>query len=526
MDSTRTLARSAARFFTGTALSRVTGLVRDVLMAAAFGSHPSVAALLMAFRFANLPRRLLAEGAMQSALIPRFEAIRTDDAARGAKLICDLAMTLLLFLGIGITLAKMGLRFWQSTLSPEAAEVIQLTSRILPAILFIALFGVCSSVLQCQNRFFVSGVAPMVFNLVWILGILLVWHYPCARAVGLLAHAVVIAFAVQWLVTVPQTLASLRALGGPSFWRGARPATADVASVLRRVSLGILGVGAQQLVCCLDSIFARLADPSGPAYLWYALRLQQLPLGLFGLALSGAVLPPLARAMKAGQIDRYNSLLTFALEKGGMIMVASTFAAWALGTSAVNLIFGRGAFSSAAVWDTAICLGAYAAGLLPMTWIFLLAGACYAHEEYRLPALISAITVACNIALDALLVMVLHLSAHSVAIATAFSAWLQVSLLIFYVHRKQWGVPGAPIMKALMRSALAASVAYLAVQGIKIVQGPLLTRHFTLQLWTFTTQAALFASAWVATAFLTGERFKSLAGVREKVADHRNFDGQ
>lgn len=526
MDTVRSITRSAAHFFSGTMLSRLSGMMRDVLMAAAFGGHPSIAAFFMAFRFANLPRRLLAEGALQSALVPRFEALRAHNAGRASAFIRDLATAQCLFVGCLLLVVEIVLALLAPTLTPEIREVVRLTQFVLPAVMFIALFGISASVLQCEKQFFTSSAAPVLFNAVWIGAVLIAWKFPCEQAVFLLAPAMVLAFCVQWVATLPATWKVLRAAASVPFWRKAHPLSEDVKSLFRPIAFGIVGVGAQQVISALDAIFARIADPSGPAFLWYALRLQQLPLALFGIALAGAALPPLARAVKADNRDQYRHLLTFVLEKAGTLMVLCTIAIVAVGPPAVNLIYGHGAFSPGAVLETADCLRAYGLGLLPQTWIFILAGACYAHEEYRWPALISAGAVLLNIGLDGFLVLRWDMGSKAIALATATTAWIQLGALVVFMHHKKWGSKPRDILLAVGRSLAAGLAGWIAAHAVAAFCNSDLTRELKSQLTTLAVQCTAFALTWLGVAFLLGERLQWLGRVRQEVANDSHIDGQ
>jgi len=199
--------------------------------------------------------------------------------------------------------------------------------------------------------------------------------------------------------------------------------------MIRPMALGVMGVGAMQINSALDSIFARIADLAGPAYLWYAIRVQQLPLALFGLALSGALLPPLSRAMREGNLERYRNLLSGSLRQAAALIIPCAFGLFALGAPGLNLLYGRGDFSSADLRETLLCLWAYGIGVVPASFVLLLAAGCYAKKSYGSPMFASLISVAVNVLLNAFLVFGLHWGAVSIALATSVSAWLNCAIL-------------------------------------------------------------------------------------------------
>jgi putative peptidoglycan lipid II flippase len=417
--------RSASRFFSGTAISRATGFGRDLITAAAFGAHPALAALMIAFRFANLPRRLLGEGAMHSAFVPAYE--RAESPEKASALFRDLSASLILFILVLLIFVETGLRYWlKADPTPETTQVIRLTMRLLPALAFISLFGINQAYLNCQNRYFLPSVAPALFNLTWIIAAYLLFNRPANEAIPILGGAILLAYFLQWLFTLPAVLPALQA--GPF-----RPFSKPVRRLLKPLLLAMLGVAAIQINSALDPLFARHADPSGPAYLWYAIRLQQLPLALFGVALYNALLPPLSRAVKSGDAPLARALLRHATKRTLLLMLPATLAIFALGGLAVQLIYGHGHFTPLDGAHTTRCLWAYGVGLLPATLVLLRTATFYARDDYRTPAIASALAVATNIGLNTLFIFGLHWGCASVALATSLASLVQ--LLYLRLHK-------------------------------------------------------------------------------------------
>ncbi|KIC77236.1 MurJ-like protein [Neochlamydia sp. TUME1] len=437
-DSTHSIIRSASRFFSGTMLSRMTGMVRDISMAFAFGTQASVAAFLVAFRFSHLLRRLLGEGALQSAFIPQFEKLRHQEPQRAAAFFRSLtaALSILLsFIGIITMTLLWGVLMW-ANLEEGNAEIIQLTLLMMPSLIFICLYGINASLLQCEKSFFTASVAPVAFNLLWIVGILSLKHLPSKEAMRGLTVFVNLACIAQWAVTLHQTKKCLRALGKNLANPLKNIFSHDIASLLAPLSLGIIGVGASQINNALDAVFARYADAAGPAYLWYAMRLQQLPLALFSLAIAAATLPPLARAIKNGDNKQFSKFLDFSLRKSVALMLPISAAIFALGASSITLIYGHGGFDQQAVANTTLCLWAYGLGLFPMSIVLILVPAFYAQGNYKIPTQISIASILLNLILNFVLVFVFEKGAASVALATSISAWMNMFLLLSKLEEK------------------------------------------------------------------------------------------
>ena len=245
-----------------------------------------------------------------------------------------------------------------------------------------------------------------------------------------LSFAVVIACLCQWLMTVPNTRRSIkqsRLLD--SFFSSLREAFPDLRQLGRALVLGILGVGASQINNAIDTLYARYADAEGPALLWYAIRIQQLPLALFGIAIAGAILPPLSRSIKAGRHAEFRHFLQDAFTQTWTFMLPLSAALFVMGDMSVMFLYGRGDFGSQSVIQTTYCLWAYGIGLLPSALVLILAPAFYAQSNYRLPALVSFGAMLLNLFLNTLFIMGFGWNAMSVAIATSISAWVNFIVL-------------------------------------------------------------------------------------------------
>ena len=429
-DTIQTIRRSSHRFFSGTVLSRASGMLRDMSMAYAFGTQPSIAAFMVAFRFAHLLRRLFGEGALQSAFIPEFEALRHQSESRAFAFFRSLTVVLTFFLIalIGLSCGLVAYFLWWGNIHPDNQEIMFLTLIMLPSLLFICLYGLNASLLQCEKSYFVPSVAPVAFNGIWVVFVLCLKNMPVEQAMPWLSFGVVIACLFQWLITVPKAWKSIGSLTTASFLN-LRSAMPDLLRLGKPLILGILGVGASQINNAVDSLFARYADSEGPAFLWYAIRIQQLPLALFGIAIAGAILPPLSRAIKAGRSGEYHHFLQDGLSQTWLFMLPLTATLFLMGDISVNFLYGRGDFGSESVIQTTYCLWAYGIGLLPSALVLVLAPACYAQSNYKLPALVSFGAMLLNLFLNSLFIMGLGWGSVSVAIATSISAWVNFAIL-------------------------------------------------------------------------------------------------
>lgn len=396
-------------------LSRVSGLLRDMAMAFCFGTSPALAAFLLSYRFVYLIRRLFGEGLLHQGFIPHFETKRREDPKKGALFFRDLFFSLAVLLGGLIALAEISLLFVEG-------ETAKLAMWMLPGVFFICLFGLSTGLLQSERSFFLPSVSPVAFNVVWILGVIGLKALPIGQAVMGLSIVLSVAFFAQWAMTVPKIWAFLRrSLSVKELFYG-NLFSKEIKALVRPILLSMIGVASVQVNSAIDGVFARFADLEGPAYLWYAIRIQQLPLALFGIALSSALLPSLSRAVEEGAMERFHSLFSFAKRRIFLFIFPCVVAIFVLGFASVNLLFGRGDFGPNSVTQTTLCLWCYGIGLLPSAFVQIQAQGFYAKKDYWTPAIGFLSASLLNIGLNALLVFYFELGAASIALATSFSA--------------------------------------------------------------------------------------------------------
>ncbi len=509
-DTTHAIIRRAGAFLSGTALSRITGMLRDILMAWAFGATSAVAAFMVAFRFAHLLRRIFGEGAMQSAFIPQFEAIRSEDPTRARQFFMNLCTSVSLFL-IGIIAlieVVLGLLLYYDLLLPEPRETARLTALMLPGLLFICLFGLNAALLQCEGRYFVASGAPLAFNITWIVGIICLASWSSSQAMPWLAGIVTVACVGQWLATVPSVKQVLFQNKSLPSWVSLNLRSGDLKKLVKALSLGVLGVSASQISSAVDSIFAQYASPEGPAYLWYAIRLQQLPMSLFALALTGALLPAISRAIKSGNLSFGRHLLEFALRQNVVFITAAAVGLVVAGGVIINLLFGHGDFSQEATVQTTRCLWAYALGLLPATLILLLGTGFYALGDFKTPARGCVMAVCLNIILNFLAVGYWEMGPVAVATATSVSSWFNLIYLHSRLKHRLGGYVSSSLIvdtiKTIIVSIIAGGVTLAAdvlfFDGNLLAGGVTFTRDIPSQVISCALSCGVFGLVWLAGA--------------------------
>lgn len=503
MDTSQVVLRFAKRFFAGTVLSRISGAARDIVMAFCFGSAPEIGAFMVAYRLANLFRRLFGEGSLQAGFIPHFSLFQGKQSFLFYR---DCSFSLLFLLLFVVAIAEGFLWGFSPLLSQDWKEIISLCMRMVPGLVFICLYALNCAFLQAQKKYFISGFAPVLFNVGWVISAFLVHHLPLPDAVRLLSIGITCSFALQWMMTALQVGRLIPLSWGEWF----RPSlfSLDWKKMMKPMTLGVMGVGAMQVNSALDAIFSRMADLSGPAYLWYAIRVQQLPLALFGIALSGALLPSLSRAVSEGAMDRYQSLLEKAIRHSAALMIPCTFGLLALGGAGLNLLYGHGDFLSSDVQQTLYCLWGYGIGLLPSVMILLIATGFYAQKSYVIPMIASVYSVFFHVSCNLFLVFCLHLGAFSIALSTSMAALMNCVILARFLRSRLricvfshfWG-----FFWRLTLCGVVAAVTTLYFGYIIFHEGPFANgdynRSLSMQCFQIAGMGTLFITVFVASAY-------------------------
>ena len=415
-----------ASFSSGTLLSRITGFARDVVTALIFGDHPAIAAFMVAFRLSHLLRRLLGEGPLSSTFIPQFQAHRSTSPPAASAFFITASRTLAIVVFGCIA-------FGELALFPFATnEVVHLSMQLLPTLLFVALYGLYTAFLHCHDTYFLPSVTPALCNLAWIGGVWLWRDTPPHLAVTRLAWIVGSGFALQWIAILPNTSRILA-----RYEKGA-PLPLFHPHIVRLgklAMLGIIGIGASQIGSACDALFARWVDPKAPAHLWYALRLEQLPLALIGIACTSALLPRISRAIAQSNRDEERHLIQLGLRLSMRLLIPATLVLIGLSKPIITLLFGYGSHSPLFIPATHLALQGYAIGLIPSALSIFFTGIAYAKERQKRASWIAASAIGCNIVLNALFLLVWKWEATSIALATSLSMWGSCLLLWWYFGR-------------------------------------------------------------------------------------------
>ncbi len=446
-----------------TAISRVAGLAREMLMAHAFGTGLAKSAFDVAFRIPNLFRRLFGEGALSAALIPVYTETREREGPEVAnRLVGRVAGLSIAVLGLVTALGILLLLLLEQRMQfgPRWTAIMPLLRIMLPYAPLICLAALIMGVLNSLRHFAIPALAPVFLNLVWILVLVGIFPWlpdnPFVR-IRAVAWGVLAAGAIQVAVQLP-VLARHGVRLLPSFhWRN----DPRLKRILTLMAPMAIGAGLIQINVCFDSLLAMWAATWGPSALEYAERLVYLPLGLVGNAF-GTVLLPTLSAQAVG-MDRSALSLTLerALRNIAVIMSPLAVGLTVLALPAVTLVYrlGDGAFQGESARQTARALAGYAPGLLVFSFYKALTPAFYAMQDTRTPMRVGLVAVVLNLCLNILFVVTWPAGWKHMGIAVATVITSLVNCVTLGVILKnRCGAPRPRKIMGVMMGALAASL--------------------------------------------------------------------
>jgi putative peptidoglycan lipid II flippase len=430
------LLRSAATVGLLTLMSRVLGFVRDMLTAAFLGAGPVTDAFFVAQRLPNLFRSLFAEGAFNVAFVPLFAgAVATEGQAAARRFAEDALALLVTALFLFVVAAEVFAPAFVRVLAPGFADepekfalTVALARVTFPYLLYISLASLQSGVLNSLERFAAAAATPVLLNAFLIGAMLLV------RPVNgyVLAWAITASGFAQftWLMV--------------SCWRAGLPLampwpprlTPAVKQLLRLMLPGTFGAGVTQLNLVVSTAIASLLPTGAVSYLYYADRLNQLPLGVVGIAVSTAILPALSRQVRTGDELGAQASQNRGLELALLLTLPAAVGLGVLAHPILETLFQRGAFDAAATAATAPALTAYAAGLPAFVLIKILAPGFFARHDTGTPVKIAAMAMAVNAAGTVLLGFVLPWAHVGIAIAGSIAGWVNALALMTVLHRR------------------------------------------------------------------------------------------
>ncbi len=433
----RGLMRSGLVVSAMTMLSRVMGLVRDVVVATFLGAGNGSDAFFVAFKIPNFLRRLFAEGAFNQAFVPVLSEYSTQRNKQEIReLLNAVAGSLTAILALITALAMLGAPWLVWVFAPgfgRDPEKLAMTADMLrltfPYLLLISLTAFSGSVLNTWNRFAVPAFTPVLLNISLIGAALLLMPLMEEPAMAL-AWGVLIAGVAQLAFQVPFLLRlGLLPTPWPNF------AHEGVKRILKLMAPALFGVSVSQINLLLDTVLASLLTAGSVSWLYYSDRLVELPLGVFGVAIGTIILPALSKRHAEQSTEHFSAMLDWAIRVVLLLGVPAALALAVLAEPFLITLFHYGAMTDTDIQMAAMSLRAYAFGLVAFMLIKVLAPGFFARQDTKTPVKVGIIAMVANMVFNLLLIWPL---AHAgLALATALSAFLNAGLLGYLLYRQK-----------------------------------------------------------------------------------------
>ncbi|MFH1784010.1 MAG: murein biosynthesis integral membrane protein MurJ [bacterium] len=458
MSQTRKMTRSVKNVTLSTLLSRVLGYIRDMLIASEFGHGMMADAFYVAYRIPNLLRHLLGEGALSSSFIPVFTEYLTNKTEEEAKELVSILATLLFvvlaFLTIiGITFAPFIVRVIAPGFSDNPQKLslaVTLTRIMFPFMLFIGLAALALGILNSLRKFAIPALAPCVLNISQIVFVLAVCPLLAVPVKGI-AYGVLVGGFGQLVFQAPSIIRS-----------GFFPRIKIVLSHpgIRRIGVmmlpAVIGLSVHQVNIFVDTMCASLLEEGSVTALYYANRLMQLPLALFGIAIATVTFPSMSKSAAQQDMAGLKKTLVMSLRMVLFTIIPASVGLMVIGKPIVKLLFERNHFTAAGTDATSWALLFYSTGIFAYAGVKILVNAFYSLKDTKTPVKIAAVAMVLNAVLNIILMRFLNVG--GLALATAIASILNMFILIT-ILRSRLGLLGfRSIMSLLWRVVVASGV--------------------------------------------------------------------
>jgi putative peptidoglycan lipid II flippase len=457
------LVRSSAVVGSATMVSRLMGLLRDVVLANLIGANGNADAFFVAFKIPNFLRRLFAEGAFAQAFVPVLADTREKGGFAAVRELVDrvagvLGGTLLLLTVLAIMASPVVATIFAPGFLRDPAKLAltgDLIKLTFPYLLLISLTGFAGAILNSYQRFAIPALTPVLLNLCLIASAL--WFAPhFEEPVVALALGVLVAGFAQLLFQVP-ALAGIGLVPRPRW----APRHEGVKRILLLMIPALFGVSVSQINLLLDTVLASLLPTGSVSWLYYSDRLTELPLGVFAIAIATVILPTLSGQRARADDPAFANTLAWAIRSVLLIAIPATLALAVLAEPVLATLFQYGAFSEGDRMMAAASLRAYTLGLGAFMLIKVLAPGFYAREDMRTPVRIGIIAMGANMILNVAFVLPLmwwfNLGHVGLALATSVSAWLNAMLLFRGLRRDAVLPENLLLLKWIMQIGVASA---------------------------------------------------------------------
>ena len=455
MSEKKNIARAAGVLGAATLLSRVMGMVRDMVVSRLFGAGMYTDAFFAAYQIPNMLRRFFAEGALTSAFVPTFSEYYQNKGAEEARAltnVCFTALTLVMaaitVLGIIFSPQIVQIMFPGFAADAEKLSITILLNRLMfPYIFFVSLVALCMGILNTLRHFFTPAISTVFLNIAVILAAIFL-HDVFDVPVVSLAVGVLLGGVLQLVMQLPV----LYRMGFP-----VRPNFNLSHPALKRITLlmgpSVFGVGVYYLNITVGSILASLLPEGSVSYLYYAQRLFEFPQGIFTVSVAQAVLPSMSRQAAAGDLDALKESLSYGVRLTLFITIPAMVGLMICATPIFSLLFMGGAFDYAKAVNCGVALLYYSLGLTFVALVRVLVPAFYALKDTKTPVM----TAFCAFLLNLLFSLLLMgpLQHGGLALASSLSALGNMLLLLWFLRKKIGPFGGRAIFAAGVKGVIA-----------------------------------------------------------------------
>lgn len=463
MSENELVTRAAGVVGIYTFLSRVLGLLRDMLIANFFGSGMSADAFFVAFRIPNLLRRLFAEGSFSVAFIPVFTEYLQKKSREDALLLARVVLTsLILILTVvtilGIVFSPLIVRIIApgfGGMGEKYALTVLLTRIMFPYIFLVSALALFTGILNSLKHFAAPAMAPIFLNLSMIAALLLLAPYMRTPTVGL-AVGVIVGGILQMVLQVPFLLK--RGLSFAPRWLPSHPALRKIGILMLPT---IFGSAIYQINQLVGTLLASLLREGSVSYLYYADRLVQFPLGVFAIAISTAVLPSLSREAADRDFTGLKGTLSHAIRLTMFITIPAMVGLIVLREPIIRLLFERGAFDSFTTIMTAQALLFYSLGLWAFAGLRVFVSAFYSLQDTITPVKVAVVAMLANIIFSLLLMG--PLKHGGLALALSLTSTMQLLILIFLLRKRIGGIEGRAVVGSMAKSFLSSLIMAICI---------------------------------------------------------------
>src|SRR5271163_3627262 len=453
-----------------TLLSRLSGFLRDIMLAAILGAGPVADAFFVAFRLPNHFRAIFAEGAFNAAFIPAYARVRTQGGASSASLFGDRIFTLLIvtqvvLLALALLFTPQAIDLLAPGFSREPQQfqlAVSLTRITFPYLLLITLVTLWSGILNALHRFAAPAAAPILLNVAMMATLALAFVFPSA------GHA------AAWGVLISGVLQAAL-VGGDTFYSGVMTSfralrwDEDVKRFFKALLPATIGSAGTQLALFADTIIASFLSAGAISALYYADRIDQFPIGVIGIAIGTVLVPEMTHRLAAGDHVGARSAQNRAIEFALLLALPCVVAFLVVPGLIMRALFMRGAFTDADAHAAAMTLMAYTVGLVPFVLIRSVVAPFLARGDTATPVKAALIGTAVNIALKVALMF--PLAQVGLALATSIGAWINFILVLVFAARANVLALDPALKSSLYKLALAGAV----MTAVLLVADPIVT---------------------------------------------------